>query len=318
MLRIDSLDQLPQAFKNAPHPRVLTAGTFDGLHRAHQHLIRMTRERAEGGSAIVFTFSNHPLSILAPPYQPKALLTPQRKEEILRQMDVDNLINPPFTRQFAAMDAESFARSILVDALDIDELVVGFDFRFGNQGLGDEERLRQLGEKYGFDVDIQAAIYHEEWAISSSHIRDLIDSGHLRMAARMLGRPYEMEGPVEHGFGRGTKLGFPTANLAVDPAYAIPASGVYAVFVIVGDKPYKAMMNIGTSPTFAGTEHRPEVFLFDFDGDLYGETLRVQFIERIREERKFESAEALQERLKVDEKVCRAVLESWQAQPEVR
>ncbi len=310
MLQVNDLDQLTRALQDAPAPRALTAGTFDGLHCAHQHLIATTRQAALEGTTIVFTFDNHPLSVLAPPYEPKRLLHPERKIEIMEQLGVNLLISPPFTQAFAGMDAETFVRDILVDTLHIDTLIVGFDFRFGHQGRGDEKTLRGLAERHGFEIHIEPAIYHEEWAISSSHIRDLIDSGHLRMAARMLGRPYELQGPVEHGYGRGTKLGYPTANLVFDPIYAIPASGVYAVFVHIGGERYPAMMNIGTSPTFAGTAHRPEVYVFDFEGDLYAETLRVEFIDRIREERKFESPEALQERLKVDEQTCRAILES--------
>ncbi len=311
MQQVTELEQLTRVLDNTPFPRALTAGTFDGLHRAHQHLISATLEAASDGNAIVFTFDNHPLSVLAPPYEPKRLLHPERKARIMEQLGVDLLITPPFTRDFAQMDAENFVRDILVDTLHIDTLIVGFDFRFGHQGRGDDKALKALAERHGFELRVLPAIYHEEWAISSSHIRDLIDSGHLRMAARMLGRPYELQGPVEHGYGRGTKLGYPTANLFFDPAYAIPASGVYAVFVYIGRDRHRGMMNIGTSPTFAGTEYRPEVFIFDFEGDLYAETLRVEFIDRIREERKFESSEALQSRLKIDEQTCRAILEAW-------
>jgi riboflavin kinase/FMN adenylyltransferase len=298
-----------------PRPRILTSGVFDGLHLAHQQLIRKVVEKARvpsgRGTAMVFTFSNHPLSVLAPPYAPKTLLTTARKQEILEQMGVDVLVMPPFTAELASTDPQTFVEEILVKRLAIDHLVVGYDFRFGKDGQGDTEFLKQKSVEFGFGLDVVSAVFHEEHPVSSTYIRDLIDMGRVRLASEILGRPYELEGPVVHGHGRGAQLGFPTANVDFDTSFAIPAAGVYAVYAVLNGQVCKGMMNIGWSPTFTGSLYRAEVFLFDFEKrDLYDETLRIVFIERIREERKFENVHALLERLRVDETLTRAILDS--------
>ncbi|HBF34225.1 TPA: hypothetical protein DDW35_06640 [Candidatus Sumerlaeota bacterium] len=295
-----------------PHPRVLTAGVFDGMHRAHQTLVqRVTNEaHAESGTALALTFSNHPLTHLAPAYQPKQLLTLDRKIEVLQNLGVDILVMPEFSAELSHITPQVFVEDILIGCYGIDRLVVGFDFRFGAGANGDITLLKELGAKHGFEVKMLSAVQHGEWTISSTRIRELIEEGQVRLAAEMLGRPYELEGPVIHGYGRGATLGYPTANVQFDLHFAIPASGVYAVFVEVEGRRYGAMMNLGVSPTFEGSMYRPEAFLFDYPGeDLYGKTARVYFMERLREERKFPNAEALIERIKVDERLARVILE---------
>lgn len=296
-------------------PRILTSGVFDGLHQAHRLLVRKVVEKArstaDGGTAMVFTFANHPLSVLAPPYAPKTLLTQARKEAILEEMGVDVLVMPPFTVELASTDPRTFVEEILVRRLAIDHLIVGYDFRFGKDGQGDTEFLRRMATEHGFGLEVVSAVFHEEHPVSSTYIRDLIDLGRVRLASEILGRPYELEGPVVHGHGRGAQLGFPTANVDFDTSFAIPAAGVYAVYAVLNGQALRGMMNIGWSPTFAGSLYRAEVFLFDFEKrDLYGETLRIFFMERIREERKFENVHALLERLRVDETLTHAILDS--------
>lgn len=310
-----------------PRPHSLTVGVFDGLHLAHQALVRRAVEAripapppveagaptppplpAPPGTAIVFTFSNHPLSVLAPPYTPKTLLAPERKVELLEAMGVDVLVMPEFSSALALIEPEAFVRDFLCGALQVDRLIVGYDFRFGHGGAGNPELLLALGGAYGFEVTVVPAIHHEDRPISSTLIRELIDAGRVRAASELLGRPYELEGPVLHGLGRGATIGFPTANIRFDPAFATPAAGVYAVRVLDGPRVYSAMMNLGTRPTFSGTDFSPEVYLFDFSGELYGHRLRLQFVERLREERKFASVAELQDRLRVDERLARAVL----------
>ena len=308
-----------------PHPRILTAGAFDGVHLAHQQLLKRVvdaahpagqteearRTPASGGSAIVLTFANHPLTVLAPPYVPKLLLGPERRAGLIDELGADVLIMPDFSPELAALEPERFVRDVLAGWLGVDRVIVGFDFRFGRGGRGDAALLSSLAPECGFEADVVSAVYHDEVQVSSTHIRELIELGEVREASEMLGRPHELEGKVERGDGRGTQIGYPTANLRFDAAYAIPPCGVYAVFADVAGRRYEGMMNIGTSPTFAGTEYRPEVHLLDFaGGTLYGESARVLFVERLREERKFESVQALQNRLHVDEQVTRALLES--------
>ncbi|NQU43269.1 riboflavin biosynthesis protein RibF, partial [bacterium] len=271
-----------------PSPRIMTAGVFDGLHRAHCTLVRGVVEKARSetsGSSMVFTFSNHPLSVLAPAYQPKKLLSSERKAQLLNLTGLDVLIMPEFTARLAALDPDAFIQEVLVGRFRVDHLVVGFDFRFGSQGCGDADLLVRRGRELGFEVEVLPAVYEQEWPVSSTRIRELVEEGRVRLAADMLGRPYELEGPVVHGHGRGTGLGYPTANLLFDPAFATPASGVYAVLASIDGRIHPAMMNLGSSPTFQGTEYRPEVFLFDYAGEsLYDNRLRVYFIERLREE----------------------------------
>lgn len=314
MIRISNLQNAEESSVAGNAQRVLTAGVFDGLHLAHQHLVRRVVQEAHvaatPGTAMVFTFANHPLTVLAPPYAPKQLLTTEEKIRCLEKMGIDVLFMPEFTLELGAIEPERFIADILVGAMRIDKLVVGFDFRFGHEGQGDAALLREKAGEYGFDLEVLSAIHHEDRPVSSTHVRELIDTGRVRMAAEILGRPYSLCGPVVSGYGRGTKMGFPTANLEFDPLFAIPASGVYAVRVEVEKQRWNGMMNIGTSPTFEGTEYRPEVFLMDFEGDLYGKSMRVEFVERLREERKFESVHALQERLRVDESMARGLLDS--------
>jgi len=301
--------------QDLPHPRVLTAGVFDGMHCAHQTLVRRVVQEAHAsdsapGTALVFTFANHPLTHLAPAYQPKQLLALERKKEALQKLGVDVLLMPEFSGELAEITPQAFVEEILVGCYGIDRLVVGFDFRFGAGANGSMALLQELGRKHGFEVEMLSAVQHGEWTISSTRIRELVEEGQVRLAAELLGRPYELEGPVIHGYGRGATLGYPTANVQFDPAFAIPGSGVYAVFVEVEGRRYGAMMNLGISPTFEGSMYRPEAFLFDYPGDdLYGKTARVYFMERLREERKFANAEALIERIKVDETLARAILE---------
>lgn len=295
-----------------PQPRILTVGVFDGMHRAHQTLVsRVVHEaHAASGTAIVLTFSNHPLAHLAPAYKPKQLLTLKRKQEVLKNLGVDVLLMPDFSAELSGITPQTFVEDILAGCYGIDKLVVGFDFRFGAGANGDNALLQELGRKHGFEVQTLSAVQHGEWTISSTHIRQLIEEGQVHLAGEMLGRPYDLEGEVIHGYGRGATLGYPTANVQFDHTFAIPASGVYAVFVEVEGQRYGAMMNLGVSPTFEGSMYRPEAFLFDYPGaDLYGKVARVYFMERLREERKFPNVDALLERIRVDETLARAILE---------
>jgi len=301
-------------------PRVVTVGVFDGLHRGHQRLVRRAVERAAqgegtGGAAVVLTFPNHPLSVLAPPYTPRQLVSAERKRELLGKLGVSVVVMPPFTREMASTPAGVFLEEVLLRKCAADAIVAGGDFRFGMDGRGDTRLLAEAGRARGFELEVLPPLHHGDWLISSTRIRELIEEGRVRLAGEMLGRPYDLSGMVVHGFGRGRQLGFPTANLEFDADFVIPASGVYAVLVAFADgRLVGGMMNIGTSPTFGDAGRRAEVFLFDYEGEsLYGSTLRVYFVERLREERKFVSTEDLQGRLRVDERIARALIEAFPA-----
>ncbi len=293
-------------------PVILTTGMFDGLHLAHRELVGETVDRAHEaqGSAVVFTFGNHPLSVLAPSYAPQALMSCERKAWMLEQLGVDVLVQMDFSESFASILADDFVRDILMDRFHIEQIIVGYDFRYGFQGLGTAEILSEVGQELGFGVEVVRAMYNEEWPISSTRIRELINAGRVGNASKLLGRPYDLAGPVGKGHGRGKALGFPTANLEINSDFVTPASGVYAVLVQLGDAVHYGMLNIGSSPTFSGTEYRLEVFLINYEGaDFYEQTIRIFFVERIREERKFPSSQALVERLKKDQQIAGSMLD---------
>lgn len=303
-----------------PHPRVLSLGVFDGMHRGHQQLIRRTVEAAhqpDGGSgrgtAIVFTFKNHPLSLLAPPYTPKRLSSPAQKAFLLEKMGADVLIMPEFDPSIASLSAARFLDEVLLEKLGVDRIIAGFDFRFGQRGEGDCRYLAEQGRVRGISVEVLPALYHGGSIISSTRIRELLEEGRVGEVLEMLGRPYSLEGPVVRGFGRGRGLGYPTANVEFDRSFVLPGSGVYAIFAQCEGSLYGGMMNIGTSPTFGDADYRAEANLFDFAGEsLYGQAMRISFVERIREERRFASAEDLKRRIRLDEKLARAVVGSFQ------
>lgn len=303
-----------------PHPRVLSLGVFDGMHRGHQRLIRRTVEAAHlpkgdhgRGTAIVFTFRNHPLSLLAPPYTPKRLSSPAQKAFLLGKMGADAVIMPGFDPSIALLSAAQFLDEVLLGKLAVDHMVAGFDFRFGKSGEGDCDFLAEQGRAKGIGVDVLPALYHGGSIISSTRIRELLEEGRVGEVSEMLGRPYSLEGPIVRGFGRGRGLGYPTANIEFDRSFVLPGSGVYAILALCEGSLHGGMMNIGTSPTFGDAEYRAEANLFDFAGEsLYGHSMRIYFVERIREERRFASVDDLVRRIQLDEKLARALVGSFQ------
>ncbi|GAB5519262.1 MAG: bifunctional riboflavin kinase/FAD synthetase [Rhodothermales bacterium] len=291
---------------------VLTVGTFDGVHVGHQAIIKYLNVRADqqGGTAAVLTFDPHPRTVLTG--QPTPLLTTiGERAQVLEEHGVKRLIVLPFTRDLAAMEAEDYVREVLVQQIGLREIVVGYDHAFGRARLGNTELLRQMSESLGFAVDRIPAAYVDDAVVSSTRIRKaLMEDGAVHEAANLLGRWYAMYGRVVHGDQRGRLIGFPTANLDVDAVKVVPHNGVYAVQVWVEDQRYGGMLNIGIRPTFEGHERRIEVHLFDFDDDLYGQTIRLEFVKRIRDERKFNGVDALIAQLTQDQACCLSVLAS--------
>lgn len=274
---------------------VVTFGVFDGLHLGHQDLVRRVVERSRecDALAVVLTFTEHPLRLLAPVYEPPRLLAPERRAERLRALGVNLLVVVDFDQEFAAQTPEQFVERVLCDALRAKAVVLGFNNRFGRGGSGDTALLRTLGETHGFDVEI---VPPREWkgsVVSSTRVRQLLLDGRVRKASALLGRNHVIEGKVVEGARRGRDLGFPTANLEVADALLVPSSGVYVVRVNSADVTHGGMMNIGHRPTFNGTDPTVEVHLFDFEGDLYGQMLRVELLERLRDEQRFSSVEDL-------------------------
>lgn len=282
---------------------VIAAGNFDGVHRGHGAIIEQAtdRSRALGAPCMVVTFDPHPQLVVGrKPSLP--ILTPtSRKLALLSRYEIDAVLVIPFTDEFARIEAESFVRATYVDALDIREIVVGYSHNFGRHGRGDRLLLERLSARYGFAVHVVQPIQMEGRTVNSSQIRTLLAEGEIQAAERLLGHAYVIAGTVVRGEGRGSQLRFPTANVtAHDPHALIPKRGVYAVRVRLEASVLNGVMNIGTRPTFgAGGEHC-EVHILDFEGDLYGRTIEVEFVERIRDEKRFSTIEALKDQISKD------------------
>ncbi len=292
-----------------PKP-VLTLGNFDGVHLGHQAIFKKVVEHARmiGGTSIAFTFEPHPLKVLAPERSPRLLNTFHGKMKLLAASGIDMVICANFTRVFAEQHPEDFARTVLHDQLGVQEVYVGYDYAFGKGREGSIESLKKMGRTYGFEVGVVAAIQVNGTVVSSSAIRELISSGNVDEAAKLLGRDYVLEGEVIHGSHRGHTLGFPTANLHTANEL-LPGYGVYAVRVSVDDQwLLDGVASIGVRPTFDAGAVSIEVFLFNFDGDLYGRQLEVSFIKRLRGERKFPDANALVAQVRKDVEEAKKIL----------
>ena len=293
---------------------IVTVGTFDGVHLGHQALVRylVERARARGGRSVVVSFDPHPREVLTGEAVP-LLSTPAERGALVQAFGVEAFVVLPFTRALAEMPPEAFVEDVLAAEIGLREIVIGYDHGFGHGRQGDGSLLERLGQRLGFTVDVIPPREVGEEVVSSTKIRQLLaDDGAVEQAAELLGRSYSLAGEVVPGDGRGRTIGFPTANLALDDARkVVPRRGVYAVRATLDDgTPRGGMMNIGLRPTFGGTTRHLEAHLFDHDADLYGQGLRIEFVKRLRDERKFDSVEALVEQLSEDRKRCRRALES--------
>lgn len=289
----------------------LCIGVFDGVHRGHQMLLAATVEHARRLNlpALVLTFDSHPLNLLAPPYAPPLLNTPEEKADLLRHHGVDLCLMLPFDAAFAAVEPGDFLREIVAGVCRARQLVCGRDFRFGRGGAGDVTLMTELGPELDLRIDVRDDLFVDNLPVRSSRIRSRLLDGDVEAAARLLGRHYTLSGRVVKGARRGRSIGFPTANIEPPPGRLVPRNGVYAVEV---DLPEGAraggMLNIGVRPTFGADARAVEVHIFDFDGDLYDRDLSVGFVNKIRDEQRFGSVEALIAQLRSDQDVCRALL----------
>jgi riboflavin kinase/FMN adenylyltransferase len=291
-----------------PDP-VLTLGNFDGVHLGHQAIFQKVVARAKEvkGTSIAFTFEPHPLKIIAPERSPKLLNTFHGKMKLIECSGIQVVVCAEFNREFADQNPEEFARRVLVEGLGVREVYVGYDYAFGKGREGSIASLRAMGERYGFAVGVVEAVQVNGTVVSSSLVRDLVTEGRVEEAPRFLGRFYSIEGNVVHGSSRGHSLGFPTANIQTANEL-LPAFGVYAVRASVGGRTVDGAASIGVRPTFGDGPVSIEVFLFDFDGDLYGKHVEVAFIRRLRGEQKFSDADALVRQMHKDVEQAKAVL----------
>jgi len=282
----------------------VTSGTFDGVHIGHQKILKRLVEvaRKEGGESVLITFWPHPRIVLNDnPGFLKLINTIDEKQQILRSLGIDHLVMIPFTREFSNTSSEEFIRKVLVDAIGTKKLIIGYNHRFGKNREGSFESLRKNGPRYGFEVEEIPKHEIDHVGISSTMIRKALSEGDVSVARKFLGRYYTLSGIIIHGDKLGSKLGFPTANIQVEETYKlIPADGVYAVYVTLENVTYQGMLNIGNRPTVEGHEKRIEVNIFDFDQKIYGKVVTISFVKRIRDEKKFDSLEALSRQLSED------------------
>lgn len=288
---------------------VVTIGIFDGIHRGHIYIIKSLIKRAKRlhRKSLILTFYPHPSSILHPRKPCPLLISLKHRIRLLKDLRVDVVVLVEFTKYFAKMRPEVFIRDILQKRLNMKEMLVGDNFTFGYRGKGDIKLLKDLSKKYDFRLKRVNLLKIDKRIISSTYIRSLIIKGRLKRASRLLARPVSILGTVKKGIKRGRILGFPTAN--IDPHHeAIPPSGVYAVYVLLDNKEYKGILNIGFRPTFHPKGYPPEptieVHIFNFNKNIYGRDLEIIFVKRLRPEKRFEDRESLRRRISLDEKAA--------------
>jgi riboflavin kinase / FMN adenylyltransferase len=307
---------------------VLTIGVFDGLHRGHVELIAhaVKSGRAREVPTVMMTFDPHPMEVVFPGSHPAQLTTLTRRAELAEELGIDVFLVMPFTRNFMKLTPERYVHELLVEHLHVVEVVVGENFTFGKKAAGTVDTLRHAGERFGFAVESMSLVSEasghydsETVTFSSTYIRSCVDAGDVVAAAEALGRPHRVEGVVVRGDGRGTELGFPTANVAPPMYSAIPADGIYAAwFTVLGHGPvtgtvvpgerYQAAVSVGTNPTFSGRTRTVEAFVLDTAADLYGQHVALDFVARIRGQEKFRSVRDLVAAMGSDTERARAVL----------
>jgi riboflavin kinase/FMN adenylyltransferase len=303
-----SLDELPP-IRNA----IVTQGTFDGVHLAHQTIIHRVKELAKqyDGETVVMTFDPHPRMVLSPEnHGLKLLNTLDEKISALAQEGIDHLVVIPFTKAFSEQSSLQFIRDIVVDKIGTKVLVIGYDHRFGKNREGSFEHLKEFAPVYGFEVVEIPEQDIDEVAISSTRIRKALEAGDVVMASKYLGRYYEVSGVVVKGKQLGRTIGYPTANIKVqDPNKQLPADGVYAVQVFFNNQWYDAMLNMGYRPTVDGKVHAIEAHIFDFNENLYDQTVTLRYVDKLREEIKFNGLDELKNQLEKDKLHAIAVLQ---------
>ena len=282
---------------------VVTVGTFDGVHLGHRAILEEIgrRARARDLRSVLLTFDRHPLRVVRPDDAPRLLTTPNEKKEILAQYGLDYVAFVSFTVQFSKYTPREFVEEVLVRRLRARELVIGHDHGFGRGRSGDVDVLEALGRTHGFDVDVVSGIEAGGGVVSSTRIRAAVAEGRVGDATTQLGRPYSLRGTVVHGMGRGRTLGFPTANIsAPPPEKLLPAEGIYAVRASIGSELKSGLLHLGPRPTFAGSPPAIELYVLDFERDIYGERVVVEFLKRLRGVRPFGSAAELVDQMRED------------------
>ncbi|MEQ8473149.1 MAG: bifunctional riboflavin kinase/FAD synthetase [Marinoscillum sp.] len=296
----------------APDYSVVTSGTFDGVHVGHQKILKKITQRAhsKGGKSIVLTFWPHPRFVLKKDANALRLLTTfEEKTQLLAENGIDYLVKIPFTKEFSELSSDEFIRSILVDKLNTQMLVIGYDHRFGKNREGGFDYLKEHSSEYGFEIEEISRQDIEDVGVSSTRIREALAAGQIHVANEFLGRYYSLTGFVKDGDRIGRSIGFPTANLDIPESYKlIPSDGAYAVYVTVNEEVFQGMLNIGQRPTVSGEERRIEVNIFNFNKDIYNQRISIRFVKLLRKEQKFDGIEALKAQLNRDKQDAMVIL----------
>jgi len=293
---------------------LITIGVFDGVHLGHRHLIRKLIQRAAEGNFLsgVVTFNSNPKAVLSPRTKLARLTTLEERASLLKSLGVDLVIPITFTTEVAALSAREFVL-YLKKYLKLRGLVVGPNFALGRGREGNAATLQSLGRELGFTVEVVKPLMTENTLVSSTAVREALARGDMKTTTKLLGRCFSLRGPVGGGAERGHVLGFPTANIQVEPEQALPEDGVYATLAHIGDKVYQSVTNIGVKPTFGKGERTVEVHILDFTGDLYGRKLTIELVERLRAEVKFVGPEELASQIKKDVEQAKTVLKKHSA-----
>jgi riboflavin kinase/FMN adenylyltransferase len=288
-------------------PSAVALGIFDGVHLGHRAILgtALTRARADGLEAVACTFDPHPMEVLQPDRAPRPITTLEERLALIGETGIDAVVVLAFTRDLAAVEPEAFVKEVLLERLRAREIVVGYNHRFGRGARGDARLLQELAPRMGFQAHVVPPMTVEGAPVSSSEVRAALQRGDVTRAARDLGRPYSIAGPVTSGAGRGRTLGFPTANVESERPVLV-ARGVYRGRMLVDAAAHPAVVNVGVRPTFGETTLAVEAHLLDFSGDLYGRRVRLEFLERLRDEMRFPSVEALKAQVARDIESARA------------
>ena len=290
---------------------IVTIGTFDGVHLGHQQILKQLIDTSQQSKlkSVLLTFFPHPRMVLQPDIPMRLIQTIEEREKALRKTGLDYLVIHPFSEKFSRLSADDYVKQVLVDKLNVRKVVVGYDHRFGRNRTASLEDMYNYADIYDFEVIEIDAKKIKSTAVSSTKIRKAIDQGDIALANSYLGDPFKLEGVVVHGDKRGRELSYPTANIELQNKHKIiPKQGVYLIQSDIDNQVVYGMMNIGTKPTFDTTNPSIEVHFFDWNGDLYDQTLQVKLLKWIREEQKFDSVEELQAQIHADERYCRSYI----------
>ncbi len=297
MKRFDNIDEI----MNMP-PTCTALGNFDGVHMGHQTLIRSAVEKAKekGLASAVYTFSTHPKSLIPGAKPVKNIVYQDEKEALIEALGVDYLVNIPFTKEIMTMSPEVFVKFFLTDKLNVREVFCGFNYHFGFKGEGDTKVLRLLGAKYGYHVNEVKAVSVDGDVVSSTLIRNMIMAGEMEECSKYLGRNYDIGGEVVVGNRLGRTIGFPTSNIMIDESMVTPPNGVYTTYCIYNGVKYPSITNVGIKPTIGSFQKNMETHIFNFDKELYGKMIKVEFVKKTRDEVKFRSVDELSEQIAKD------------------